>query len=111
MQRYVARANVDHYLNLLNGDLTAHNRSTIATLLVREEDKLCGDLQNLEFAETRASNGRDRLNKLKRLRNTFALGTAERAQADDLIIVCEKTQTLLEGFCHQMRDTIDRGGL
>ncbi len=87
------------------------DRRTITRLLVMEEDKLVADLQHLEFAETRAANGRERVNKLKSLRDGFAFGTPERAKADSLLIVFENTQTLLEDFCHRMRETINRGGV
>jgi hypothetical protein len=41
MDRFVAKANIDHYLGLLDStDLSPHNRSTITKLLVAEEDKL-----------------------------------------------------------------------
>lgn len=111
MHRFVAHANVDHYLNLLNGDLTPTDRRGITRLLVVEEDKLVADLQHLEFAETRAASGRERVGKLKSLRDGFAVGTPERAQADSLLIIFENTQTMLEDFCHRIRDTISRGGV
>lgn len=38
MEWYIARANVDHYISLLNGgELTAHHRSTITKLDSRLE--------------------------------------------------------------------------
>lgn len=111
MERYVAHANVDHYLRLLNGDLPHPDRRTITRLLVMEEDKLVADLQNLEFAEIRASSGRERVDRLKTLRDSFAVGTAERAQAESLLIVFENTQTMLDDFCHRLRRVISRGGL
>jgi hypothetical protein len=111
MHRFVAHANVDHYLDLLNGDLAPSDRRTITRLLVMEEDKLVGDLQHLEFAERRAASGHERVNELRSLRDGFAFGTPERAQADSLLIVYENSQTLLEDFCRRMREMINRGGI
>jgi len=58
MDRYIGRANIDHYLSLLNGsDLMPQSRSTITKLLIAEEDKLSHDLdsnspkQELQTAE------------------------------------------------------------
>lgn len=110
MHRYVARSNVDHYLHLLDGDLASSDRRTITRLLVMEEDKLVADLQQLEFAETRAAKGRERVSKIRNLRDGLASGTPERAQADRLLINFENTQKLLEDFCHRMREMINRGG-
>ncbi|MBR0686770.1 hypothetical protein JQ612_31555 [Bradyrhizobium manausense] len=108
MHRYVARANLDHYLDLLNGDaLAAHNRATITKLLVEEEDKLGHDLEQLEFAETHAANGRQKVDHVRRLRDAFAFGTTEREQADRLLVNYENLQTLLEDFCHRLRARIN----
>ncbi|MBR0709841.1 MULTISPECIES: hypothetical protein [Bradyrhizobium] len=112
MQRYVARANIDHYIGLLNGgDLPPHNRDTILKLLIAEEDSLGHDLEHLEFAESRAASGRQRLNHLVRLRGAFAPGTTERAQADRTVVNFERLQALLDDFCHRLRDRINARGL
>lgn len=112
MDRYVARANVDHYIEFLNGDaISATNRITITKLLIAEEDKLSHDLEQLGFAEDRAANGRDRVAKIKRLRNAFALGTTEREQADRLVANHENLQTLLEHFCHHLRARLNSDGI
>ncbi len=112
MHRYVARANVDHYLSLLNGgDLASHNRGMITKLLIAEEDKLSHDLEHLDFAETRTANGRERVNHIRRLRGNFAFGTTEREQADRLLVNLENLQTLLEDFCHHLRERVNSRGL
>jgi hypothetical protein len=42
VHQYVSRANIDHYLDLLDGrDLAHANRNTITSLLIDEEDRLC----------------------------------------------------------------------
>ncbi|MDA9431062.1 hypothetical protein [Bradyrhizobium sp. CCBAU 51627] len=112
MHRYVARANVDHYIGLLNGsEFTPHNRSAIIKMLVAEEDQLSHDLEHLEFAESRAANGRDRVNHVRNLRERFSFGTAEREQADRLLANVENLQTLLEDFCHRLRERINSRGI
>ncbi|WP_298883916.1 hypothetical protein [uncultured Bradyrhizobium sp.] len=108
MYRYVARANVDHYLGLLQiDDILPHNRSVITKLLVEEEDKLGHDLERLEFAETRAAASRDRMNRQRNLRDSFIDGSSERAQADRLLVNLEALHQLLDGFCHQMRHRVN----
>ena len=112
MHRYVARTNVDHYLNLLNNsDLTPANRGTITRLLVAEEDKLAHDLEHLEFAEHRTAEGRARVGHLRKLRDAFAFGTTDREHADRLLVNVENIQTLLEDFCHRLRDKVNSRGI
>ncbi len=112
MHRYIARTNVDHYIGLLaGGELAAENRSTITKLLIAEEDKLGRDLEHLEFAESRAARGRDRLNHLKSQREYFAFGAREREQVERLLINLENLQTLLEDFCHRLREKINSHGI
>ena len=56
MHRYIARANIDHYLSVLSSsDLTPQNRDTVTKLLIGEEDRLGHDLEHLQFAEDRAN--------------------------------------------------------
>ncbi len=108
MYRYVARANVDHYLGLLHIDnIPRHNREVITKLLVEEEDKLGHDLEQLEFAERRAAASRDRVNRQRNLRDSFIDGSSERAQADRLLANLEALHQLLDGFCHQMRQKVN----
>ncbi|CCE12136.1 conserved hypothetical protein [Bradyrhizobium sp. STM 3843] len=112
MHRYVAQANIDHYLSLLHGgDLTADNRSTITQLLLGEEDKLSRDLEHLEFAESRAAESRDRVNRLRKLRDAFEEGSPDRAQADRVLANVEAIHKLMEQFCHHMRQRVNSRGL
>ncbi len=49
MDRFIARANIDHYFGLLNGTgLVADKRAAVTKMLI-EEDKLSHDLEQLEF--------------------------------------------------------------
>lgn len=67
-EAYIARANIDHYLDMLKKpDLPVRNRVTIVKLLIAEEDKLGHDLEQIDFAESRAAMGRNRLNRLRDL--------------------------------------------
>jgi hypothetical protein len=106
MDRFIARANIDHYLDLLsNGSLAPDKRATVIRLLIAEADKLSHDLEHLEFAETRAANGRDRLNDVRCLRD--AAHPANRAQAERLVANFEAIQQLLDEFCHRLRTRVN----
>lgn len=112
MHRYIGGANIDRFLGLLErGDLTPRNRSTITKLLIEEEDKLGRDLEHLDFAEIRAAAGRDRVIHVRNLRDALVFGTPEREQADRLLVNLENLQTLLEDFCHGLRDRVASRGL
>ncbi|WFU62390.1 hypothetical protein [Bradyrhizobium brasilense] len=99
MYGYVTRANIDRYLNVLySTDLTSHERQTVTRLLLGEFDKLRHDPAQLEFVETRAANGRERVNHARRLRESYALGTIEREESDRLLVDVESLQSLLDAF-------------
>ncbi len=106
MYRFIARENIDHYLSILHADvvLSPEKRDSVVKLLIAEEDKLSRDLEQLEFAETRAANGRQRLQQVRRLRDK--LDPAMRDNADRLVANIEATQQLLEDFCHQLRTRV-----
>ena len=104
MNRYVTRANIDHYIGLLYGhDLSPHNRSVVAMLLVAEGERLSFDFVDLEFAALRAASGRERLTHSKTVRDAGLFGTPEREQADRTIVNVENTQTQLEDICQRLR--------
>ncbi|QOZ11206.1 hypothetical protein XH96_29505 [Bradyrhizobium sp. CCBAU 51765] len=112
MHRYIAQANVDHYIALLNGaDLMPDRRSAITKMLISEEDGLGHDLEQLEFFEHRAAAGRKRVEHVSSLRDGFAFGTQERRQAEELLVNIENLQTLLEDSCHRLRRKIHSRGL
>jgi len=99
----VARTNIDHYLGLLyDVDLAPEKRAMVTKKLIQEEDNLAHDFEQLEFAEKRAADGRDRLNNL---RNRLDLTPKKfRAGTERLVFNVEAIQHLLEGFCRQLRD-------
>ena len=106
MDRFIARANIEHYLGLLSdGDCVREKRAMVTKLLIQEEDKLGHDLEQVEFAEKRVANGRDRLNHLRS--RLDLVPEQQRAEAERLVAIFEDVQHLLEGFCHQMRDKIN----
>ncbi|MCP1909258.1 MULTISPECIES: hypothetical protein [unclassified Bradyrhizobium] len=99
MYGHVARANIDRYLSVLySTDLTHHERQAVTKLLLGELDKLGHDPAQLEFAEKRAANGRERVNHARRLRESYALGTTEREESDRLLVAVESLQSLLDAF-------------
>ncbi|WFU41610.1 hypothetical protein QA640_03540 [Bradyrhizobium sp. CB82] len=83
------------------------NRESVTKLLIAEEDKLSHDLEHLEFAQRRAARGRECVNRVRSLRDSCSFGTAEREQADRLLVNYENLQTLLEDLCHRLRDKIN----
>ncbi|SFH81206.1 hypothetical protein [Bradyrhizobium sp. Gha] len=112
MHRFVAKANVDHYIGLLNrSDLAPDHRMHVTKLLIEEEDKLSHDLEHLEFAERKAANGRDHVHHVRTARDGFAFGSADRELAERLLVNCENLQTVLEDFCHRLRAKINSRGL
>lgn len=107
MDEFVARANINHFLGLLDDtDLAPGRRGVITKLLIEEENKLGRDLEQLGFAEARAAEGRERLD---RLRQTLERGVAgpDRAFTERLIANAETTQRLLEKVCLQMRQNLN----
>jgi hypothetical protein len=109
VHQYIARTNVDHYLGLLSDhDLASDKRAVITKLLIEEVHKLSRDLEHFEFAETRAANGRDRVNHTRKLRDSIAFGTPEREQAELVLVEMENLQTVLEDCCHRLRDKVSR---
>ena len=106
MHQFIARENIDHYLHLLNGTgLGPEKRATVTKLLIEELDHLGDDVAQLEFAETRAASGRDRLNEVRRKLGDMS-APEHRAQAERLVANFEATQKLLDGFCHHLRNKV-----
>jgi hypothetical protein len=104
MHNFVARANIDHYLGLLDEpDLPRQNRATITKLLIEEEDKLGRDLEQLRFAEDRTAMGRVRVSHFRAL----IAGSTDRVRAEKVLADFETIQRLLEHFCHQMRERVN----
>ncbi len=104
MPDFVLHANIDHYLELLyDHDLAADRRATTMKLLVEEENKLSHLHEQLDFAEDRAANGRNRLNGLRQKLDGLDPSAAHRPTAERLLANFEATQKLLDEFCHQLR--------
>ncbi len=112
MDGYIKRANIDHYLVLLNGaDLGPDKRTVITNLLIEEEDRFGDSLAQLQFAEDRVAKGRDRVNHLRNLRDAFVPGSTDRVEADRVLANSEAIQQLLERFCRHMREKVNSRGL
>lgn len=113
METYIAHTNIDRYLDLLHSceALAPANRSALTKLLIKEEDRLSHTLEQLQFAEDRTTNGRERVARLRELRDGLASGSAERAKADKMLETFEMTQQLMERFCEEMRQQIDKRAL
>lgn len=110
--QFIARANIDHYVSLLNrSDLTPRKRDTIVKLLIAQEDKLGHDLEQLEFAKIRTAQSWDRVHHLRKLRDGFSDGSTERAHAETLVEIFETTLELFERFCRQLRGNVNSSRL
>lgn len=107
MHRYVARANVDHYLSILSGnDLTIQHRSTTMALLIAELDKLSEDVEHLAFAESKIENSRQQVARAASIRDSFPAGTSERDHAERHLVQLENVRTALDDFCHRLRSNL-----
>ena len=112
MDRFIARANIDHYLEMLNNhDVSTRNRSMITKLLIEEEDKLGRDLEQLEFAENKAVACRSRADRQRRLLDSFDPGSTDWVQAERLLVNFESLAQFVEGFCQQMRKRVSENRL
>ncbi len=111
--RFVVRANIDHFLKALwDGNLTPEKCSTITKLLIEEQNKLSHDLEQLQFAEDRVLAGRKRLEHLRSKLNDSRSDPPNRSQATRLLATMEEIQRLLEEFCEQLRrKVIGRDGI
>lgn len=105
MHRYVARANVDHYLGILkDAKLTVQQRSTTTSLLIAELDKLSEDAEHLGFAESKVAISRQQVTQAASVRDSFAPGSSQRQDAERHLIHLENVHTLLDDFCHRLRN-------
>ncbi len=112
MDTFVARANIDHYLGLLDSrDLAPNKRPAIIKLLIEEEDKLSHHLEQLEFAEARFARCIQRMDHLTKLRDGFADGSTDRARAEMVLATFEVSYQLTEQFYRRMRERADGRGI
>lgn len=112
MNNFIARSNIDHYLDLLtNDDILPNNRSVICRLLIEEENKLSHNLEQLEFAESRVASCRDRVDRLRRLRDGFDDGSTERVRAESLLVTFEAILAQVEAACSHMRRKVNERAL
>ena len=103
MDGFITRANIDHFLDLLrDGDLAPQKRTIIVKLLIEEEDKFGHGQEALEFAERRATEGRNLLGQLRYLAESENDPT-HLARAERLLASLEATQRLLDDFCARLR--------
>jgi hypothetical protein len=61
------------------------------------------DLDEVEFAESKLVESRDRLKQFKDLQNSFIASSAERAQAATIIDEIEILHQVLERLCRRLR--------
>lgn len=108
MNNYVARANIDHFLDLLrNPEVTTGSRSTITKLLLTEEDRLSHDQEQLQFAESKAAICRERADRQRRLMDSFEAGSDDWVTAERLLANFESLAQFVEDFRQQMRRRVN----
>ncbi|MGY3454033.1 PAS domain S-box protein [Bradyrhizobium sp. USDA 4353] len=96
-----ARANIDRFLDALDGE---NDGSILHRLILEEERKLARDAEHLDFAESRTARFRKRYDRLSSWRDGFAAGTAAREQADRVVASSLDTLQSMERFCRQLRE-------
>jgi hypothetical protein len=107
MDGFIARANIDHYLALLNGHMASENRAMTVKLLIAEEDRMGHGWEQLEFAETRAARARNLLNELRSMLNNDQ--SSNRPLLEKVVANAEAIQNLLDGFCRHLRERANSG--
>ena len=95
----------------MEDEIPPETRVTITRLLIEEENKLGHDLEQLEFAETRAATVRDRVNSLRMLRSNSVASSLDREQADRLLLKLEAIQEPLDDLCHKIRQRVNSRAL
>ena len=107
MDRLIARANIDHYLSILNSTgLNAANRATIIKLLIAEQNKLARDLEELEFVEVRTAQCWERVIRFTNLRDGHVDGSADHKRVSRLLAAAEEIHQLMDQLCRQMREVV-----
>jgi hypothetical protein len=107
MENFIARANIDHYVELLvEHDMQPSERHVIRQLLIEEEGKLSYDPEQLEFLERKILVCRARLSHLRRACDRGDPNTSDRADVELALANLETTLALLEHFRGEMRSRI-----
>jgi len=68
--------------------------------------KLGDKLDEIEFAESKLAESRDRLHKFRDSQNSFIAGSAERAQAATIIQEIELLHRVLGRLCRRLRGSL-----
>jgi len=67
------------------------------------KDKPGGDLEEVEFAESKLTESRDQLKRLRSLQNSALTDSAERARAAIIIDEIETLHRVIEQLCRRLR--------
>ena len=107
MDQFVARSNIDHYLELLNSnDTLPDRRATLTRLLVEEVDKLARETEHLDFVEAKLASCRDIVERQRQLVNRLALGSTVREEAERALANFTAVLRQVEHFGTQLRARI-----
>ena len=107
MRDFIAEQNVDHYLSMLQKpQLASDQRTTLQKLLVEEENLLGRNREQLELADRRVHEGKQRIRKLKQTVANWHADERAREPNLSLVTAMEKTQELLEDFHRTLRNEL-----
>ncbi len=107
MRDFIAQNNVEHYLSMLHKpELAADQQKTLQKLLVEEENLLARNREQLELADRRVLDGKERIRKLKQSMTEWKADDRARNVHLSLVATMETTQQLLEEFHRRLRDEL-----
>lgn len=96
MKVFLTEGNVEIYLSRLHTTWNPEDRDKLLRLLVREESSMGASREHLENGERRVSEGRDRIDRQRRLVADIPFHESTATQATLLLETLEQTQALLE---------------
>jgi hypothetical protein len=103
---FIANENIDHYLAMLqDAQLEPETQRTLQKLLVEEQNKLGRNREQLELAERRVHEGRERIRKLNRAVAYSGFGDDAQHRLR-MIATMKEIQSLFESYHREFRDEL-----
>lgn len=111
MSVFLTEGNVEIYLSRLHAAWSPEEREKLLRLLVREESQIGSSREHLENGERRVNEGRDRVDKQRRLVADIPLPERSGNPAALLLETLEQTQALLEKHLMTLQQQRERSKL